>query len=110
MSNKGEDMDYKDQLDLFEKIAEYLSLASSLEVSSPKSDYRRANQLSWELGMVLPATLYTQMVKAIADPSSGVNITTVVINARHWFTGRGDGLTSDDIASHAPGIGKQTKG
>lgn len=33
------------------RVAEYLALARNLKEDSPDSDYRTANQLSWELSM-----------------------------------------------------------
>ncbi len=88
-------------------VAEYLSLARSLKETSPEGDYRRANQMSWELAMWLPPEVYRQMTTAIRSPSHSVNELTVVIAVRRvLLEERAGDLNSDEIAHHAPGIGK----
>jgi hypothetical protein len=91
------------------KIAEYLALARSLKETSPDTDYRRANQLSWELATYLPAEMYKQITYAIAAPNETTNPLSVIIAIRKHFLKNGAGeLTMNDIAQHAPGIGKKS--
>lgn len=89
------------------RVAEYLALARSLKQDSTESDYRKANQLSWELAMWLPDDIYKQMVSAITNPSKHINELTTVVSVRALLLKQKAGnLTSEDIAHHSPGIGK----
>lgn len=92
------------------RVAEYLALARRLKETSPESDYERANQLSWELAMWLPEQIYKQMTRAIKRPGQDVNELTVAISVRKLLLGEKAGqLGPDDIAHHAPGIGKKNR-
>ena len=89
------------------RVAEYLSLARRLSDDSPELDYRKANQLSWELAMWLPSEVYRNMTMAIAHPHAEANEMTVTIEVRKILLGSKAGdLTADDIAQHAAGIGR----
>ena len=89
------------------RVAEYLALARRLKETSSESDYEHANQLSWELAMWLPEDIYKEATMAIARPNEGTNELTATISVRRLLLGKGAGnLTADDIALHAPGIGK----
>jgi hypothetical protein len=91
------------------RVAEYLALARNLKEDSLDSDYRKANQLSWELAMWLPEDIYKEMVSAIANPSKDTNELTTVVSVRSLLLKDKAGtLTSENIAHHAPGIGKKT--
>lgn len=91
------------------RVAEYLALARSLKDDSPDSDYRKANQLSWELAMWLPEDIYKKMVGAIARPNGTTNELTTVVSVRSLLLKEKAGnLTSENIAHHTPGIGKKT--
>ena len=90
------------------RVAEYLALARRLKEDSPEIDYERANQLSWELAMWLPEQIYKQMTLAIATPGPDVNALTVSIAVRKLLLGdKAGNLEPDNIAHHAPGIGKK---
>lgn len=92
------------------RVAEYLALARRLKESSPESDFERANQLSWELAMWLPEQIYKQMTLAIVNPNPDVNELSVAISVRKLLLGEKAGdLKPDDIAHHAPGIGKKNR-
>ena len=91
-----------------ERVAEYISLVRSLRESSNEEDYRKANRLSWELAMWLPADIYNQMVLAIANPNKKNNELTVVIAVRKLLLKDKTGnLNENQIAHHSPGIGKK---
>ncbi|WP_339880570.1 hypothetical protein [uncultured Algoriphagus sp.] len=91
-----------------ERVAEYISLAKSLKESSSEDDYRKANRLSWELAMWLPAEIYGQMVGAIVNPNQDNNALTVIIAVRKMLLKTKAGnLNEDQIAHHAPGIGRK---
>jgi hypothetical protein len=91
------------------RVAEYLALAGSLKENSPDSDYRKANQLTWELAMWLPEDIYKEMVKAIANPNINTNVFTTVVSVRSLLLKEKAGnLKSEDMAYHAPGISKKT--
>lgn len=89
------------------RVAEYLALARNLKEDSPDTDYRKANQLSWELAMWLPEDIYKQMVNSIAAPNEKENELSTVVSVRRLLLQKEAGnLTSDNIAHHAPSIGK----
>lgn len=91
-----------------EKVAEYLSLARNLKENSKEEDYIKANKLSWELAMWLPDDIYKEMVKAIADPNKDTNELSVVISVRKLLLkDKAGNLNQDNVAHHAPGIGKK---
>lgn len=89
------------------RVAEYLALARNLKEDSPDTDYRKANQLSWELAMWLPEDIYKEMVSSIVSPNEKTNELTTVVPVRKLLLQKEAGnLTSENIAHHAPGIGK----
>lgn len=91
------------------RVAEYLALARGLKEDSPDSDYRKANQISWELAMWLPEDIYKEMVGAIVAPSEKANELTTTISVRKLLLKEKAGnLAPENIAHHAPGIGKKT--
>lgn len=92
-----------------EKVAEYLSLARSLTEESSEQDFRKANELSWELAMWLPSDIYKQVVFSIVKPTLDTNELTTIIEVRKLLLQDKSGnLTPDDIAHHAPGIGNKS--
>lgn len=91
-----------------EKVAEYISLVRNLKENSKEDDYIKANRLSWELAMWLPEDIYKEMVNAIIDPSADTNILSVIISVRKLLLQEKAGnLSQDNVAHHAPGIGKK---
>lgn len=105
----------QDKAKIAEKIAEYLSLALSLKydkdnpiLTSPPEHYRRANQLIWELAMILPEDIYTEIAIALLSPSRKINMDTAILLARNFILGADAGeLKPDQIIKHAPGIGEK---
>jgi hypothetical protein len=90
------------------RVAEYLAIARTLKEGSPESDYRKANQLSWEMAMWLPEDIYKEMVSAITNPNRNRNELTTVVSVRSLLLKEKAGdLTCENIAHHAPGIGKK---
>ena len=90
------------------KIAEYLALALFLEESSSKDDYRKANQLSWELAMWLPEDIYTNVVYAVANSNNEVNAFSAVVKARKFILkDKAGNLDQKNIVFHYPGINKK---
>ena len=88
------------------RVAEYLALARNLKGESPDTDYRKANQLSWELAMWLPEDIYKEMVVSIATPNEETNELSTVVSVRKLLLQKNAGnLTTENIAHHAPGIG-----
>jgi hypothetical protein len=89
------------------RVAEYLALARNLKENSSDTDYRTANQLSWELAMWLPEDIYKEMVSSIATPNEKTNELTTVVSVRKLLLhNRAGNLTAENVARHAPGIGK----
>ncbi len=90
------------------KVAEYLALANTLKSSSPEEEYRKANQLSWELAMWLPEDIYKKMVQGVVNRDVDSNELATVIQVRKLLLGDDSGnLTADDVAAHGPSIGGQ---
>jgi hypothetical protein len=80
------------------KIAEYMALTRDLCATSSIEDYRKANHLSWELALWLPADIYRSVSKAMADPSQDTNIMSVIIDVRKLLLDEKAGdLTQDQI-------------
>jgi hypothetical protein len=99
------DLPAREKLDIAEKVSQYLVLAGTLDKNAPLEDYDRANELSLELAMLLPASLYRQMVEAASAPSARVNAATVAIALRVELLGYPAGdLDAASIAQHAPGV------
>ena len=90
------------------KVAEYMEFARHLREDSPASDYQRANRLAWELAMWLPTDVYKCMAESLVRPNEMNNPLVVVIAVRKLLLGDKAGdLTTVNILSHAPGIGKE---
>jgi len=89
------------------KVAEYMALARDLRESSSVDEYRRANQLGWELSLWLPADIYRLMGRALANPNEHENPLSVLVEVRRLLlNGKLGELTAEEMLSHAPGIGK----
>jgi hypothetical protein len=87
------------------KAAEYIALARNLETTSTEADYRRANQLAWELALWLPDDLYRNLGKALASPSSDNNILSVLIEIRKLLLKTPGTLNDAEVIHHAPNVG-----
>jgi len=99
------DFPAREKLDLIEKVARYLVLASTLDKGSEPDEYDLANELSLELAMVLPTGIYRAMVTAAAHPDGKVNPGTVVAMMRKELFGSLDAdLQHEHLALHAPGL------
>lgn len=92
-----------------ELAAEYMALAISLESSSPKAEYRRANMLSLQLAMVLPVHLYMKVAGAALNTAEH-NPMSAAVAMREW-TGAGAAEldAASDLAWHAPGLRDKAK-
>ena len=89
------------------KVASYMVLARALAEQSDQKDYERANTMSWELAMWLPADVYRSLGRALSKPDAKNNPLSVVIEVRKILLGNeAGGLSSDEVIHHAPGIGK----
>lgn len=86
-------------------IAEYLALITTLEFESPAADYRRANQLAYQLAMELPIDMW-RAIYAAAVGTNGKPIWEAISVAR-LFNGLGRELTINDAVHHAPGAGQK---
>lgn len=89
-----------------EKVAEYMALLKTPKKTLSEEDYRKANQLSWELAMWLPSDIYKSMAKSMTKPDAEVNPLAIVISVRKELLGNTAGnLTQNDIIVHGAGIG-----
>jgi len=89
------------------KVAEYMEVARHLREDSPLSDYQKANRLAWELAMWLPADVYKRMAESLVRPNEENNPLVVVVAVRKLLLGDKAGdLTTENILSHAPGVGR----
>jgi len=92
------------------RVAEYMSIAIFLKETDSPEKYQQANQLSWELAMWLPDSVYKTMTKAIANPDSKVNALSVVVDIRKLLLGDDFGnLHQDELIFHAPGAGNKNR-
>ena len=85
------------------KVAEYFSYYSRLQSTSSESDYRRANQLGWELALWLPEDVYRHIAKSVGDADLNHNILTSIIEVRKLLLKTPGSLTAEEIFSHFPG-------
>jgi CO/xanthine dehydrogenase Mo-binding subunit len=76
------DFPAREKLDITEKVARYLVVAGTLDKNSPAEDYDIANELSLELAMLLPASIYRAMVEAAMHPDGKVNPGVVAVMMR----------------------------
>jgi hypothetical protein len=105
------DLPAREKLDLAEKVAQYLVMASSLDKTSPLEDYDAANELSLELAMLLPSGIYRAMVEAATTPNAKCNPATVAVMMRRELLAPLEGdLQALQIAFHAPESGEKPKG
>lgn len=90
------------------KVAEYMAIARNLKGSSPKEDYRKANQLAWELAMWLPTEVYKKLGQALSKPNEQYNPLSVAIEVRKvLLKNKAGDLSQNDVIQHGPGIGKK---
>jgi len=105
------DLPAREKLDLAEKVAQYLVLAGSLDKTSPMEDYEAANELSLELAMLLPSSIYRSMVDAASHPNDKCNPASVAVMMRRELLAPLEGdLTAGQVAFHAPGAAEKPKG
>ena len=100
----------REKFDLVEKVSQYLVLAGTLDKSSALEDYDRANELSLELAMLLPAAIYRSMVEAAARPDGHANPAAVAVRLRAELDPDADELPAELVALHSPGVPERPKG
>jgi hypothetical protein len=101
----------REKLDIVEKVAQYLVLATTLDKSSPLEDYDRANELSLELAMLLPGAIYRNMVAATSRPGGKATAGAVAVMMRHELIALDEGgLDAADVALHAPELADKPRG
>ncbi len=99
------DFPAREKLDLTEKVARYLVLAGTLDKNSAPDDYDMANELSLELAMVLPTSIYRAMVEAAAHPDGKVNPAAVVVMMRKELLSPTETeLHPEQVVFHTPGV------
>lgn len=84
------------------KVAEYFSYYFRLKADSSEADYRKANQLAWELALWLPEEIYNLVREAVADPNGEANILSALIAVRKILLKNAGMLNQDQIFFHAP--------
>jgi hypothetical protein len=88
-------------------VAEYVALARSLTETDNQQNYRRANQLAWQLFLWLPADVYRQLGKGLSNPANPEELIASLVAIRKSILEDDAGtLGPDDIIVHAPGIGR----
>ena len=99
------DFPAREKLDLIEKVARYLVVAGTLDKNSVPEDYDLANELSLELAMLLPSSIYRAMVEAAAHPDGRVNPGSVAVLMRKELLAPLEGdLQADQVAFHTLGV------
>jgi hypothetical protein len=102
--------DYKLELRAHEqgvKIAEYASYVRSLKPEADNEEFRRANQLSWELFLWLPEDAYRKLGKGLQGDAK--SLADALVNVRGvLLKDRAGGLGGDDLIFHGrrPDAGK----
>lgn len=84
------------------KVAEYFSYYFRLKADSSEADYRKANQLAWELALWLPEKTYNAIREAVANPNDKANILSALIAVRKLLIKNPGTLSQDNIFFHAP--------
>jgi hypothetical protein len=87
------------------KTAEYIALARDLKTTTSDGDYRRANQLAWELALWLPDDLYRKLGMALSAPSSDNNVLSVLVEIRKLLLKHPGTLNDNEVIHHAPNVG-----
>ena len=88
------------------QIAEYLSIARSLDGKNLPETYRKANELSWQLALWLPAETYRELLKHLTS-QAGLQDYSILISVRKSLLGEKAGdLAPGEVILHAPGIAK----
>jgi hypothetical protein len=83
-------------------------LAGALDNSSPLEDYERANELSLELAMLLPAPLYRSVVEAATHPTERLNPASVALMVRQTLFETEGEEQPVLLAVHVPGLSDKT--
>lgn len=105
------DLPAREKLDLAEKVAQYLVLAGSLDKTSAPEDYDAANELSLELAMLLPSSIYRAMVEAATHAGGKVTAASVAVMMRKELLAPLEGdLQPSQVAFHGPGASEKPKG
>jgi hypothetical protein len=84
------------------KVAEYFSYYFRLKPDSSEADYRKANQLAWELALWLPEEIYRDVTRAASSSNAENNIFSALLSVRGLLLKEPGNLTQDDILFHAP--------
>jgi hypothetical protein len=84
------------------KVAEYFSYFFRLKDTSSDEEYRRANQLGWELALWLPSDVYRQVSKAVSHNNSENNILSSLIAVRKLLLSQPGDLSANELFFHAP--------
>lgn len=104
------DLPAREKLDLAEMVAQYLVLAGTLDKASPLEDFDRANELSLQLAMLLPTSIYKAMVDAAQHPDAKCNPATVAVLMRRELLAPLEGdLHAANVVFHAAGGGPVEK-
>lgn len=105
------DFPAREKLDMAAMVAQYLVVAGALDKGSAVEDFDHANELSLELAMLLPASIYRAMVEAAAHPDGRVNPAAVAVMMRRELLAMPDvDLQPDQVAFHVPGAPPKSRG
>jgi hypothetical protein len=90
------------------KIAEYASRAFFLKSTDNDEAYQRANQLSWELFLLLPTDVYRKLGRGLREKQNVGELVESLLDVRKVLLGKtsaGD-LNGNDFIIHSPNIGR----
>lgn len=91
------------------KVAEYFSYYFGLQSTSSEADYRRVNQLAWELALWLPEDVYRQVAKAVKHNDEDHNVLTSLIAVRKVLLQVPGSLSADELFLHFPNAKEKVK-
>lgn len=89
-----------------ESVAEYLSIATTIQEDASEGEYSKLNQLGWELAMWLPDKIYRDVAQAVISPTYEKTLETVITVRRYLLGESAGSLAATDVVLASPGIGR----
>ena len=99
------DFPAREKLDIAAMVAQYLVVAGTLDKGSAIEEFDHANELSLELAMLLPASIYRAMVEAATHPDGKVNPGVVAVMMREQLLAADvPALHPEQVVFHTHGV------
>lgn len=102
--------DYRLELKIREQavsIATYAAIAHDLKADDSRETYQKANELSWQLFLLLPEDIYKKLGNGLIHVHDREQLVHALTDVRRMLLGEKAGsLGPDNIIVHAPNIGR----